>query len=157
MIRFLASTGLVVVLFSVAVQGDLVYSKIMTPRWLYENAHFNPSVVQSYQQKRLSLRLTEKFGRLLTVPLPSVKSLQGDVVFKITVSLKKPTRDSDLLVGIGNARGVSAAAYIIDNRPYATPLATVSSEQRKVTHADVRGSTVLSGPFDEQVIFVYKP
>jgi hypothetical protein len=169
MIRSLITLGLVVYFMGGAVLGDTIYSKLMTPKWLYENAYFKPSAVKSHDLKRLILHQPlESTGRLLTVPLPSVRTIQEDVVFKITVSAKNPMGDSDLRVGIGNARGFYAAAYIIDNRPYGHPLLLSNSPFKKVTGADVQeskngtgvdvqGSTVLTKPFDEQITFLYKP
>ena len=85
---------------------------------------FKPSTIKSYDLKRLflhqSLNRTGRAGAwLLTVQLLSVWSIQEEVVIKITV-LVQTMRDSDFHVGIGNARGFHAAAYIIDNHPYAS-------------------------------------
>ena len=158
MIRFLVSLGILVYFTCSEVQGDAIYSKFMTPKWLYENAYFKPSAVRSHDSKRLILHQPlQPIGWLLTVPLPSVRSIQEDVVFKITVSAQNPKTDSDLHVGIGNARGVYAAAYIIDNRPYSSPLLLANLEFSNGTRADTQGSTVLSNPFDEQITFLYKP
>ena len=158
MIRFLVSLGILVYFMCSDVQGDAIYSKFMTPKWLYKNAYFKPSAIRSHDSKRLILHQPlQPKGWLLTVPLPLVRSIQEDVVFKITVLVQNPKTDSDLHVGIGNARGFYAAAFVIDNRPYGHPLLLVNSEFENRTRAEVQGSTVLTKPFDEQITFLYKP
>ena len=134
-----------------------MYSKLMTPVWLYENAQFeSPSVILSHDVKRLNLKSLVKHGRLLTIPLPSVKCSKADAVFKIRVSLQKPSGDSDL-VGIGNAKGYSACAFIIDNRPFQRPMAVVHSDSKHFQYIDVAGSSSLTGTYDEEITFDYKP
>lgn len=158
MVQYLASFIFLVVL-AASVQGEYyAYSKLMTPDWLYKNAQFeSPSVIVSHNVKRLTLRSTVNNGRLFTVPLPSRRFIQGEVAFKVRVSLQKPSGDSDLFVGIGNAKGYSASAFIVDNRPYPRPLAAVNSVTNLYNHADVVGSSLLTASYDEEITFIYKP
>jgi hypothetical protein len=156
---YLASFGALLLILVASVQGEkYVYSKLMTPVWLYENAQFeSPSVISSHDVKRLTLKSLVLYGRLFTVPLPSVKYFKADVVFKIRVSLQKPSGDSDLLVGIGNAQGYSASAFIVDNRPYTAPMGVVNSVSKHFQHTEVEGSSSLTGLYDEEITFIYKP
>ena len=156
---YLASFGALLLILAASVKGEeYVYSKLMTPVWLYENAQFeSPSVISSHDVKRLTLKSLAMYGRLFTVPLPSVKYFEEDAVFKIRVSLQKPSGDSDLLVGIGNAQGDSASAFIIDNRPYQSPMGSVHSDTKYFQFTEVTGSSSLTGAYDEEITFVYKP
>jgi hypothetical protein len=154
----LADVGLVALMLATAVVGNIIYTKTMTPKWLYENAEFaSPSPIVAHDTKRLTVKSIGGLKRLFTVPLPCLKLVPGELIFKVTISLQTPNGDSDLYLGIGNKDGISGLAQIIDNRPFTNVLGTINEATHYRTVAEATGSSKITQPFDEEVLFVYKP
>ena len=156
-LSLLAGMGLVALMLATAVDGTILYIKTMTPKWLYENAEFaSPSPIVTHDTKRLTLRGIGSLKCIFTVPLPRfLRLLSSELIFKVTVSLKTPTSDSDFYIGIGNKDGISGVAQIFDNRPLPNVLVAIDAQTNSRTLADATG--ILTKPFDEEVLFVYKP
>jgi hypothetical protein len=151
--------GLMALMLATTIDGTILYIKTMTPKWLYENAEFaSPSPIVTHDTKRLTLRGMGDLKCLFTVPLPRfLRLLSRELIFKVTVSLKTPTSDSDFYIGIGNKDGISGLAQIIDNRPFTNVLGTINEATHYRTVAEATGSSKITQPFDEEVLFVYKP
>nr|WOG35390.1 uncharacterized protein 30 [Halisarca dujardinii] len=137
------------------------YSKFMTPTWIHNNANFvNRNAIVSHDAKRLTVKTTQSNGLILTIPLSFDRCSRGEDVFKVTISLQTPSRDSDLYVGIGNAGGTVAAVWILEQRPQTSFLhSLVPSGGNVYTHtvADESGGSTVPAPFDEESTFIYKP
>nr|WNS50095.1 uncharacterized protein 23 [Halisarca dujardinii] len=137
------------------------YSKFMTPTWIYNNANFvNRNAIVSHDAKRLTLKSLQLHGLILTIPLSFDRCSRGEDVFKVTISLQTPSRDSDPYVGIGNAGGTVAAVWILEQRPNAILLQSLVPSSGNVyspTKAEQSGGSTVPAPFDEESTFIYKP
>ena len=134
--------------------------QFMTPKWIEENAEFpDKSVIQSNDGKRLVIKNPSPYYPLLfRVPIKAVGRDTNKLTVSIKLSLLTPTvNDSDVGIGICDEDGECNIVVVVDPKTYPFGRVFYYKHDGKWAGADVDGSSMLTGPFDEEVEFVLYP